>query len=90
MPRIIAGICRPRCSPISTKHQWDRVRCSLRPREARMNSDRKGMACTLMLMPHRAVSTKQITRPALIRVCTALRGVYFPLNSAAYHFRFRI
>ena len=48
------------------------------------------MACTLMLMPHKAVNTKQITRAALISVCAILRGVYLPLNSTVYHFLFSI
>jgi len=89
-PFSMAGMCRPRCSPISTKHQWDRARCSLRPRDARMKSPRKGTACTLMLTPHSAVRRKQITRAALISVCAMRRGVYFPLNRAVIHFRFRI
>ena len=63
---------------VDTFEDWD----------ARMNSERKGTACTLILMPHRAVSTKQRTSAALISVCTSRRGVYFPRKSAAYHFRF--
>ena len=90
MPDIIAGICMPRCSPISTKDQWDMLRCVLLAKEIGAIPYRKGMACPLMDMPLKAVSAKLRIRRTLSKVERVRYGLYFPLNSAPYHFRFRI